>query len=108
VQVTYAQGFSWGRERTGLAVIAVIAALTALIAAPPPPGADTTRATGRLVRVVVRQLSHASNGPAGAIKRVSGEVGRPLVIIGGFAARVPAGSSVTHGSPLPMAGFHNI
>ena len=40
---------------------------------------DFARATGRLVRVIVRQLSHASDGPARAIRQWGGEVGRPLV-----------------------------
>jgi serine protease AprX len=113
--VTYAQGFSWGRQRAASAFVALAVALTALMAGPPPPGAGATRATGRLVRVIVRQMSHASNGPTRAIKRLGGEVGRPLTIIGGFAAKVPASAlpalerergvlSVTPDSQLRMAG----
>lgn len=83
--MTYAQGFSWGglvgwgRQRTAAAVVALFVTLTALMAAPPPPDTGTARATGRLVRVIVRQLSHASDGPARAIRQWGGEVGRPLV-----------------------------
>ena len=113
--MTYAQGFSWGRQRAGAAFIALVMALTALTAAPPPPGAETARSAGRLVRVIVRQMSHASNGPARAIERLGGEVGRPLTIIGGFSAKVPAAAlpalrqqagvvSVTPDSKLQMAG----
>ena len=115
-RVTYARGFSWGRERAGSAFVALVVALAALMAAPPPPDAGApAQATGRLVRVIVRQLSHTSNGPARAIERLGGEVGRPLSIIGGFAAEVPAGAvgtlarqpgvvSVTPDSKLHMAG----
>jgi len=88
--VTYAQGFSWGRQRTTSAFVALAVTLTAFMAASPPPGLGSSRVSGRLVRVIVRQLAHASNGPAHAVERLGGEVGQPLAIIGGFAAKVPA------------------
>jgi hypothetical protein len=73
-------------------LVALFLALTALVAVPPPPGEGTARVTGRLVRAIVRQMAHVSNGPAQAIKRLGGEVERPFVIVGGFAARVPGGA----------------
>lgn len=68
-QLTYAEGFSWGRQRAATVILAMVVALGALMAVPPPPGTDTARATGRLARTIARQLSHASNGPARAFTR---------------------------------------
>jgi hypothetical protein len=67
--MTYARGFSWGRQQAGAVLLAMVVSLGALMAAPPPPGTDTARATGRLARTIARQLSHASNGPARAFTR---------------------------------------
>jgi len=61
--LTHAQGFSWGRQRAGAVVVAVMVSLGALAATPPPQGTDTARATSRLARTIARQLSHASNSP---------------------------------------------
>ena len=113
--MTYAQGFSWGRQRTTSAFVALAVALTAFMAASPPPGLGSSRASGRLVRVIVRQMARAANGPAHAVERLGGEVGQPLAIIGGFAAKVPASAlpalerapgvvSVIPDAPLHMAG----
>ena len=67
--MTYAPGFSWGRQRAAAVVIAIVMSLGALMAVPPTPGTDAARATGRLARTIARQLSHASNGPARAFTR---------------------------------------
>jgi serine protease AprX len=113
--VTYAQGFSWGRQRVGSALGALVVALAASLAMPSPVAPDQDPALGRLVRVIVRQTSQATTGPARAVERLGGNVGRPLAIIGGFAAEVPSGAlgairqqpgvvSVTPDSKLHMAG----
>ena len=102
--MTYAHGLSWGKQRAASALVALFVTLTALMATPPPPGAGSARATGRLVRVIVRQLSNVSNGPSHAIKRLGGEVGRPLAVIGGFTAKVPARAipALEHGRGGPL------
>ena len=73
-----------GRARIVLAV-----ALAALMALPLLAERDTQPA-GPLVSVIVRQLPGAD--ARAAVVRAGGEVGPALEIIGGFAARVPAGA----------------
>jgi serine protease AprX len=85
-------GASWSRltpHARRITTIATAAALAVGLAGPAAAQASTD-ASAAPVSVIVRQLPGAGNAPEQAVSAVGGTVDRPLGIIDGFSATVPA------------------
>ena len=100
-----------GGRRGRLLVVAVVAAVLAALL---PPAAGTATSAGDGRRSVIVQAAPGAVTPAARlVTQVGGQVGRPLEVINGFTALVPAGqvdrlerspavSSVTGNEPVQM------
>lgn len=78
------------------------AGLLAVRSAPAPIDPASFRVERRMAPVIVQKWIAADPGPERAVQRLGGRVTRPLPIVGGFAATVPAGAIA------PLAGVPGI
>jgi Subtilase family len=86
-----ANGMSWGHPTKGrpraAGAVAVLGLLATAAVAPPSSAAE-----GPPVPVIVQEAPNSGSRPEALVQSVGGTVDRPLAIIGGFAATVPAGA----------------
>jgi subtilisin family serine protease len=85
-----ARAISWGDEKKGTALTALVALAIALVSLPafsPAAGEGSP-----MVSIIVRELPGAGDAPERAVEDLGGSVGSHIGIIDGFVAELPHGS----------------
>ncbi|MFD2093323.1 S8 family serine peptidase [Blastococcus deserti] len=86
-------GVTWGgvpRHARRAMTVAVATLVAAGLTGPAVASAATLTSSADPVSVIVRESAGSGNAPERAVSAFGGSVGRPLDIIGGFTAEVPA------------------
>jgi serine protease AprX len=96
-------GMSWDHPKKGRMARAILALMVALSFLPWIRAAPS--AAGRLMSVIVRELPGSGSTAERVVESLGGSVGRPLGIIHGFVATLPAGGLATVAG---LPGVHSI